>query len=469
MLAKGDSSVQLTERFQGRGRAVLTASNALEYAWEGEDLTGMGSPSIFTAAVVQALRTGEAERDGDGLISVDELYDYVFERVREETPRQTPSKWSNVEGKLVIARSVRRPTAEAAVLPADVLQALQSPYASVRAGGIAPLVALARNRSREFAALAESTLRELVDDDSREVGRLAAEALSALAGAEHEPPAERAAVQASPALATPMQVAAPAAPPSTPPSPPRSGPDVAPSPGTAYSSVAAQRTPAGSGSPVGPELFGRPAAVVLLAALGWAAAVAWAIVVQATVPTDDPAVHLWVGYCLQGGIGMGLTFLALGVVGWAGERWRGRGVLLALGAPLLPSWFLASNHSVLMGASPNEDEVVLYFVVAVVALVVVMVYAVIPVLVVAVGDRALDRKTVVATAGLVGLVAWIVVQLGGDRLVESVARLWDEDPTSVAGAWVPVALALAALWFLAWWGVRTWLGRAEPPQVPPTP
>src|SRR6185437_899902 len=47
----------------------------------------------------------EADRDGDHLISVDDLYDYVYDEVRRATPSQTPSKWSSVEGALVLARA----------------------------------------------------------------------------------------------------------------------------------------------------------------------------------------------------------------------------------------------------------------------------------------------------------------------------------------------------------------------------
>jgi Caspase domain len=107
MLARGDDTVDVQERFQGRGRAVLTATSALEYAWEGDMLERLTEPSIFTSAVVRGLRSGEADRDGDRLVSVDDLYDYVFEQVRRSTPNQTPGKWSNVEGMLVIARSAR--------------------------------------------------------------------------------------------------------------------------------------------------------------------------------------------------------------------------------------------------------------------------------------------------------------------------------------------------------------------------
>ncbi|MBV8965117.1 MAG: caspase family protein, partial [Mycobacteriaceae bacterium] len=81
--ARGGDKVDVQDRFEGRGRAVISASNAMEYAYEGDDLTGEGRPSYFTQAVIDGLETGQADRDHDHRISVDELYDYVFERVKE--------------------------------------------------------------------------------------------------------------------------------------------------------------------------------------------------------------------------------------------------------------------------------------------------------------------------------------------------------------------------------------------------
>ena len=95
-------------QLQGRGRAIITASNAMEYAYEGDELTGEGRPSFFTEAVVEGLRTGKADLDMDHLVSIDDLYHYVYDRVRERTPHQTPSIKSDVEGVLYLARSSYR-------------------------------------------------------------------------------------------------------------------------------------------------------------------------------------------------------------------------------------------------------------------------------------------------------------------------------------------------------------------------
>jgi uncharacterized caspase-like protein len=62
---RGGDQVDLDDHLGGHGRVILTASSAMEYAFEGEELTGDGNPSVFTTAVVRGLETGEADRDQD--------------------------------------------------------------------------------------------------------------------------------------------------------------------------------------------------------------------------------------------------------------------------------------------------------------------------------------------------------------------------------------------------------------------
>ena len=112
---RGDG-LDAPQRLEGRGRAIITASNAMEYAYEGDELKGKGRPSVFTEAVVEGLRTGEADLDRDQLVSIDDLYHYVYDRVRDRTPSQTPSIKSDLEGALYLARSTYRPPVEPARL-----------------------------------------------------------------------------------------------------------------------------------------------------------------------------------------------------------------------------------------------------------------------------------------------------------------------------------------------------------------
>jgi hypothetical protein len=47
---------------------------------------------VFTSALVQACGPGRPDLDQDGLVGLDELYDYLHDKVREATPNQTPGK-----------------------------------------------------------------------------------------------------------------------------------------------------------------------------------------------------------------------------------------------------------------------------------------------------------------------------------------------------------------------------------------
>jgi len=108
MVPKADKAVHVEEQFGGRGRAVITASGAMEFAFENAELTASSElrPSVFTRAVVEGLETGDADQDQDGMVDLDELYDYVYDRVRDATPNQTPGKWTfALQGDLYIARS----------------------------------------------------------------------------------------------------------------------------------------------------------------------------------------------------------------------------------------------------------------------------------------------------------------------------------------------------------------------------
>lgn len=85
--------VNVAEPFAGKGRMVMTASTSLQFAHEGQPDVRLSwdraQPSLFTAAVVRGMRDGSADLDRDGFISVNEMYDYVYEQVRSKIPNQT--------------------------------------------------------------------------------------------------------------------------------------------------------------------------------------------------------------------------------------------------------------------------------------------------------------------------------------------------------------------------------------------
>ena len=112
--AVGAAFTRQDEVGEGRGRVVVTSSNAMQYAFEGGELASLEQqPSVFTGAVVGALSSGEADRDGDGWVGVGELFNYVSDEVRRVAPEQTPQMWSfGQQGDILVARSrIRRVTA----------------------------------------------------------------------------------------------------------------------------------------------------------------------------------------------------------------------------------------------------------------------------------------------------------------------------------------------------------------------
>lgn len=97
-------------RDRGYGRVVLTASTATQYAWEGNEILGEYINSLFTHYLLEGLSTGEADTNQDGLIDVDELYYWVYEKMQDVTRKQTPTKYvEDLQGQIFIAKANRVP------------------------------------------------------------------------------------------------------------------------------------------------------------------------------------------------------------------------------------------------------------------------------------------------------------------------------------------------------------------------
>jgi uncharacterized caspase-like protein len=101
----GDVPAESFEQISGQGKVIISASQAFERARERDDL-GHG---IFTYNLVKGLEEGEADHDGDGYISVEELYKYISKNVKAETKgQQVPMKWGiDEKGEIVIAKSIK--------------------------------------------------------------------------------------------------------------------------------------------------------------------------------------------------------------------------------------------------------------------------------------------------------------------------------------------------------------------------
>jgi uncharacterized caspase-like protein len=100
-------SDQFLERLtRSRGRVVITASGPNEVALE---LPALGH-GIFTYYLLEGLG-GKADRNGDGIVTVSELYEYVEDQVdrraRAAGGRQRPMMKGEIEGTLPLVQAPR--------------------------------------------------------------------------------------------------------------------------------------------------------------------------------------------------------------------------------------------------------------------------------------------------------------------------------------------------------------------------
>ena len=172
--SKGVADLDLERRLagHGRGRAVLTASRAGEYSFEGLALPSAGmAGSVFTAGLVEGLRTGDADAGGDGYVTVDEAYDYAYSYVQSSGASQTPQQWVyGGEGAIVLALS----PAGMAIAPASCRRRWQPAWtaltrrsASARsipsANGSSVLTCPGIDRRAEAAQIADTDVPAVAD------------------------------------------------------------------------------------------------------------------------------------------------------------------------------------------------------------------------------------------------------------------------------------------------------------------
>ncbi|MFC0437436.1 caspase family protein [Kutzneria buriramensis] len=164
----------------GRSRVVITASSATEYAFEGEELAESGRlrPSLFTEAVVEGLRTGDADLNGDGSVDLDELYKYVYARVTAATAHQTPHQSGGGHGaSLLIARTPLARRVGTVDVEESLAARAKDPDAAARLAAVGELRTLLVGDDVSVAAGALTVLQALTGDDSVSVRTAAAEAL----------------------------------------------------------------------------------------------------------------------------------------------------------------------------------------------------------------------------------------------------------------------------------------------------
>jgi chaperonin GroEL len=148
----------------GHGYVVMTASDEYEYAFE-EDSMSLESPrvSIFTDVMLQGLASGAADLDGDGRVTIDELFRYTHEAVVRRRPDQKPKLFAySVEPNLFIARAATRNDIPDATRPAAAHSA------SARGPG-QPAAASGSTLNRQHLVVARG-IRAMAEPISRTLG-----------------------------------------------------------------------------------------------------------------------------------------------------------------------------------------------------------------------------------------------------------------------------------------------------------
>ncbi len=177
-------SIGTASAFEGTGfgRVVLTASDSTQFAWEGDTLIGTETDnSLFTHFLVKGLE-GEADSNGDGKITVDELYDYAYEQIVNITPKQTPGKWSyKQQGEIFLRQNIRVEDTRPVPLPDELVAAMNNSLPYIREGAVSQLGELLKGKNLSLARSARFGLERIAaEDDSRRVAQAATKALESI-------------------------------------------------------------------------------------------------------------------------------------------------------------------------------------------------------------------------------------------------------------------------------------------------
>lgn len=134
-----EAGTEIAFRGNGYGRVVLTANNTIDYYFEGDEVFGSPEHSVFTQYLVEGLRTGAADSDNDGQVAVDELYEYVYNKVIRHTA-QKPRMWTyHVGDRFIFGRNPRLAELPQSVKWDIIFGAVMAPIVTVVIGGIASL------------------------------------------------------------------------------------------------------------------------------------------------------------------------------------------------------------------------------------------------------------------------------------------------------------------------------------------
>ena len=86
-LPRNGGELPLESQLSVEGCVVLTSTSATDYAFE----TKSSELSVYTRYLVEGLEKGAADANGDGIVTVDELHNFIYRKVKETAPLMEPA------------------------------------------------------------------------------------------------------------------------------------------------------------------------------------------------------------------------------------------------------------------------------------------------------------------------------------------------------------------------------------------
>jgi hypothetical protein len=96
--AKGTANALIKEQLGGEGRAILTAASATEYAWAKDEF----ELSVYTHYLLEGVRTGKADQDGNDWLSLEELHEYAKNKISEAKLEMNPEFYPVRQGAKIL-------------------------------------------------------------------------------------------------------------------------------------------------------------------------------------------------------------------------------------------------------------------------------------------------------------------------------------------------------------------------------
>lgn len=136
----GDVGTEKAFKGEGYGRIIITATDSIQSAFQGNNIVGETKHSAFTHFLIEGLRSGAADMDKNGRVTSDEAFQYICNELSKTKAEQTPRRFVfNQDGNdllLAWSRTTNRPLE---LLDKDLLAMIRNKYPTARKSAIVEL------------------------------------------------------------------------------------------------------------------------------------------------------------------------------------------------------------------------------------------------------------------------------------------------------------------------------------------